>query len=395
MRKSSQALVPYYKNSAFVRDKDFMELAENFIGGIEVCVTFQLPLNSSLLNNWTDQPLQLSGVYVPPLLLCPIASGIDIANAYDMPQGSSSHMSAGGTKVADHVIPIPRTIQLDKCYISPITNSPFHHMSHTLSGYKTIDDDIDVAIDIGSDCNQEVDDDIEHDVRLNALLSKVDEMIALEEDPPADSDQINSEPTALEKDLIEFEQTKEGPPTMDAENNPFREENHNVVGNLLTLNRGWSSIEDEDYANNQPNLDNPIRTTESILSPSQSSNRDVMTKSMISQRSFNVCLQNIDFNEVWQRFEESVGFSQNSSTKNVVINVESTTGQDDENLDEYVVVQDEAVNMLKKFSIDELQEMVQQIYIIPRQFGLDAQNFACILCENPLGIGAAGLTTAQ
>lgn len=392
MRKSSQALVPYYKNSAFVRDKDFMELAENFIGGIEVCVTFQLPLNSSLLNNWTDQPLQLSGVYVAPLLLCPIASGIDIANAYDMPQGSS-HMSTGGTKMAEHVIPIPRTIQLDKCYISPITNSPFHHMSQTLSGYKTVNDDIDVAIDIGSDCNQEVDDDIEHDVRLNALLSKVDEMIALEEDPPTDSDQINSEPTVLKRDLAELEQINDGPPTVDVENNPFREENHNVVGNLLTLNRGWSSIEDEDYVNNQQNLDDPIPATDSTLS--QSSNRDVMTKSMISQRSFNVSLQTIDFNKVWQRFEESVGFSQNNSTKNEVTNVESTTGQDDENLDEYVVVQDEAANMLKKFSIDELQEMVQQIYIIPRQFGLDAQNFACILCENPLGIGAAGLTTAQ
>lgn len=395
MRKSSQALVPYYKSSAFVRDKDFMELAENFIGGIEVCVTFQLPLNSSLLNNWTDQPLQLSGIYVPPLLSCPIASGIDVANAYDVPHGSSSHMSAAGTNITDHVIPIPRSIQLDKCYISPITNSPFNHMPNTLNNYKTISDDIDVAIDIGSDCNQEADDDIEHDVRLNALLSKVDEMIALEEDPPIHTDEISSEPIVIGNDPVENEQIKESQSTLDEENNPFREEAHNVVGNLLTLNRGWSSIENENHANNQSSLDDSVHADETTSTISESTNRDAMARSVISQRSFNACLQNIDFNEVWQRFEESVGFSQSNSTTNSFTKVESMNGQDDENLEEYVVVQDQAVNLLKKFPIDELKEMVQQIYIIPRQFGLDAQNFACILCENPLGIGAAGLTTAQ
>lgn len=67
IRKNQSALSSYYKNYAFLRDTDMLVIAEAYVGGIEACATFALPINSSLLNQWTYHPLQMAGLYTPPL----------------------------------------------------------------------------------------------------------------------------------------------------------------------------------------------------------------------------------------------------------------------------------------------------------------------------------------
>lgn len=42
-RKISDALTPYYQRTAFIRDPQFMELAEGLMIGLEACVSFNLP----------------------------------------------------------------------------------------------------------------------------------------------------------------------------------------------------------------------------------------------------------------------------------------------------------------------------------------------------------------
>lgn len=75
IRRQISDLSPYYKGHAFLRTVDSLEMAERIVaGGLESSTfCFTLPINSSLLNTWTMQPLQMSGLYTPPLRACPVS----------------------------------------------------------------------------------------------------------------------------------------------------------------------------------------------------------------------------------------------------------------------------------------------------------------------------------
>lgn len=46
----------------------------------------------------------------------------------------------------------------------------------------------------------------------------------------------------------------------------------------------------------------------------------------------------------------------------------------------------------KRFSIQELQQMVSQSCRLAREQGIDAQGFICRSCPNPLGVGYTSAT---
>lgn len=421
MRKSPQALAPYYQRMAFVRDRDFMELAENFLGGVEACVTFQLPLNSSLLNNWTDQPLQLSGIYTPPLRSCPIASGIDIANSFGF---AETAVPLDNQLEEQSSIPIPQPIQLNKCFSSSIRNSPFSrmpdaiiHQSTYMRPYNSVEDAPEPSIDVGVDCKGD-DDDIEHDVRLNALLSRVDEITFATEAnvDVASSIMYNKEFACADQDGLNSDEVERLTPeelrvstcfqNLIEEETLGAEENVPVKGNLLTLNRGWSSTDEtEDNQNKETDESVLVRYVQqtSHSSTDRHSFNTLLRKPSTSQKPPNALYsRQIDFKDVWERFESSIGIGSNTMSATNANKTEQTieddltsSTADGVNLGDFVLVEDMADSLLNKFTLNELQEMVQQTYRIPQEMGLDAQNFACLSCENPLGIGGAGLTTAQ
>lgn len=116
----------------------------------------------------------------------------------------------------------------------------------------------------------------------------------------------------------------------------------------------------------------------------------------------------IDFNDVWQRFESTLGIGIGRTSVSVDVNdeiIETTSKQsnektskfteelDDDGLSDFEFVQPENLSM--QFVMSELREMVQQTFKIPRELGLDSQNFACLSCGNPLGVGGSGYTTTQ
>ncbi|KAL2715799.1 pleckstrin homology domain-containing family M member 1 [Vespula squamosa] len=78
IRRDNSALKPYYDRSAFIRDADLIEIAQRLIESLDY-ISFELACNSSLLNFWSTTPLLLAGIWSPPMKSCPVFSAVDIA----------------------------------------------------------------------------------------------------------------------------------------------------------------------------------------------------------------------------------------------------------------------------------------------------------------------------
>ncbi|GAB0098946.1 uncharacterized protein DMENIID0001_147580 [Sergentomyia squamirostris] len=117
IRNDSSALNPYYNKYALLKDSDSLEMAERILEGVESCIQFKLPYNSSLLNQWTDQPLQMAGIWAPPLKSVPIASGVDIASSLS-------------SDPPPEMLPQPKPLSIDQVYEDTISNSLFSTSPH-------------------------------------------------------------------------------------------------------------------------------------------------------------------------------------------------------------------------------------------------------------------------
>lgn len=463
---STDALTPYYQRTAYIRDPDFMELAECMITGLESCVSFNFPLNSSLLNQWTDLPLQLSGLYTPSLQSFPIASGIDVANNTGI-----LYTSVSPAKIAsddkpmheliaeDRNIPIPKPVQTNELFSASIHNSPFKESAMPprkptyIKPYVSVEEiEEPTNVDVGVDCFEAIDDDIEHDVQLTALLSRVDAMAAavatertdteLEPQPStsaaaffghSDNNETtgNMESAQLtvniddEKIVIEMEENNAGGGGGGNQVNNVSP----VMGNSLTLRMGWSSMDENDIEATETKPEPAsVQSTSRPLSRSSSINSSI--RSPVDRFSYDSLLRrgvkraqngeefysrSIDFNDVWQRFESTLGIG-HSNTKNnegaaaAAVATNELTASDEANIDkstkpshdnesdedglvDFEFVHSDSLAM--HFSMPELREMVQQTFKIPRESGLDSQNFVCLSCGNPLGVFGSGCTTTQ
>ncbi|XP_011496537.1 PREDICTED: uncharacterized protein LOC105361096 [Ceratosolen solmsi marchali] len=78
IRRDNSALKPYYSRAAFIRDADLLEVAQRLIESIDY-IHFDLVMNSSLLNYWSNTPLLMAAIWSPPMKSCPIFSAVDIA----------------------------------------------------------------------------------------------------------------------------------------------------------------------------------------------------------------------------------------------------------------------------------------------------------------------------
>lgn len=78
IKRDNSALKPYYNRSAYIRDTDYVEVAQRLIENLEY-VHFELVCNSSLLNFWSTTPLLIAGIWSPPMKSCPVFSAVDIA----------------------------------------------------------------------------------------------------------------------------------------------------------------------------------------------------------------------------------------------------------------------------------------------------------------------------
>lgn len=56
----------YYRKGALIRDVEILDVVQRLLEGIE-SYPLNLPLNSSLLDTWTLQPLLQAGLWTPPI----------------------------------------------------------------------------------------------------------------------------------------------------------------------------------------------------------------------------------------------------------------------------------------------------------------------------------------
>ncbi|XP_050313889.1 sorting nexin-29 [Anthonomus grandis grandis] len=97
IRQNSSSIKSYYNNNAFIRDNEVLEVAQKLIEGVESVKKFDLPTNSSLLNNWQPQSLVLAGIWSPTLKNTPLAPCDDVASIIDEEISNQEEASASDT----------------------------------------------------------------------------------------------------------------------------------------------------------------------------------------------------------------------------------------------------------------------------------------------------------
>lgn len=348
MCKNTSSLSPYYKKYAFMKDSKRLETAASLLNGIEVVVQFKLPFNSSLLNQWPDYALQLSGLWTPTLKSCPITSGLDIA---------------GSLVEESMAIPMPQPVHTNELFSESISNSPFLMSSN-------------FPVDA-----------MNSRINIDLFLQRVDEM---EENETLEPGAALIRPQTSEQMLKEQNVMENAKETNDLHIMENSHSNGNSLSNLMQ--KSWSSDVNCSDKCNLDEKDRPINFNRSLSLTSSASS----LRSPLGDRcSYNTLLRKherqreIDWTEVWEKF-----LLQNTAN----LTVSQTTlhneenNRDEENLDaesncsksDFELV---SAGAIEKFDIVELQEMVEQLCKLAREPGLDAQGFLCKSCQHPLGIG--------
>ncbi|XP_017123689.1 uncharacterized protein LOC108143682 [Drosophila elegans] len=359
MRKNGSALSQYYKRNALVRDSDGLETAAKIMESLEAYVQFDLPVNSSLLNNWPDYSLQLSDLWTPALKSCPISSGVDVAS------------SLGSDIIA---IPTPQPLQTNELFTDSISNSPFSR-----SGNFGVPD-------------------LSQRENLDLLIQKFDEMDVISEEQTPDEAGAEAS-QAVEPDVPSGSKLRTREKSKRQMEHSFAEldlekpsllllpQGSNSLSNLMQTS--WSGDLDTAHTPTSPSDD---------LSGSRLFQRSVSVSSAVSLRSpntdrcsYNALLRKHESNresgagwsEIWEKFRAS------ASNPNVAQPQRESDPPVSEDLSDLqsLDTNSEFELLTSEFDLVELQQMVAQLCQLPREPGLDAQGFLCKSCQHPLGIG--------
>ncbi|XP_055384021.1 uncharacterized protein LOC129613797 [Condylostylus longicornis] len=394
IRKNSSALNPYYKSYAFLKDSDQLDIASKILEGLETCVQMNLHINSTLFNQWTVLPLQLAGLYSPPLPSCPIAAGIDVASSL-----------TDDTET----IPIPKPLNVNEVFPNSIRNSPFNR-----------------------NIFNKRDDDLNEEENVKLLLEKVQDEITCDN---IHSNRVDTDEKSFENDddSTNNEQATK-PTTISVLSQTVPYQNNS---NLVNMATGWSddfSLESDisgtKIINNEPNTyknanlgtENSCmkdiksygtsKNDQSKLSRSNSISTSITSmKSQCDKYSYDALLikhekmhddHELNMSDVWHSFENSFSLT----GENVKELIKNEDDDDDEKQSDFqndvqnsnqnsVTDEDDfEIEILpkltnEKFTLSELQKMVEYICKLGREQGLDAQGYMCEGCAHPLGIGFA------
>ncbi|XP_030375731.1 pleckstrin homology domain-containing family M member 1 [Scaptodrosophila lebanonensis] len=361
IRKNGSALRPYYKNLALLKDGDALDTVIKIMESLEAYVQFSLPVNSSLLNQWPDYALQLSGLWTPPLKSCPISSGVDIA----------------GSIPADTVpIPTPQPVRTNEIFSESISNSPFRRgLNFGVSELTTREN-------------------------LELIMQKVDEMDIISEEQEKSQAEPSPEATAVSTDPEAAACTKPRRRKKSKEqftrsiDEPFADlaeassmpHGSNSLTNLMQTS--WSAD-----LNSMDNLSShSFQRSVSMVSSTSSTLRSPLT----DRCSYNALLRKHERNreagwsEIWEKFCASASALNVTQQQQQQRESESTIAEDLSDLaslDSHTNSDFELVT--SNFDMAELQQMVAQLCQMPRELGLNAQGFLCKSCQYPLGIGHA------
>uniref|UniRef100_A0A1B0BX73 RUN domain-containing protein n=1 Tax=Glossina palpalis gambiensis TaxID=67801 RepID=A0A1B0BX73_9MUSC len=316
--KSSSSLSPYYKKYALLKDTVRLSKVINVLTKFEeCCLEIKLPYNSSLLNQWPDAALQLSGLWTPPLKNCPVTSGLDVA---------------GSITSDSNAIPMPQPVRPYELFSESISNSPFQRSSNFPA------------------------DNLNNRNNIDLLLQAVDEMNTIDE-----------EETNSQKDLVQS-------PNIELPNEKVSE---NLLNSLM--HKSWCSElnNQQDVADRNMQRSTSVTSTASSL-PSLPTDR-CSYNSLLRKHQRN---REVEWTEIWTKF-----LTQNSVSTGEIHNDDDSDDCDKSETQKDASFEFISGDVLEKFDIADLQEMVEQLCKLGREPGLDSQGFLCKSCQHPLGIG--------
>lgn len=351
MRKNGSALKPYYKKTALLKDSEGLETAAKIMESLEAYVGFDLPVNSSLLNNWPDYALQLSDLWTPALKSCPISSGVDVASSL-------------ATDIV--AIPTPQPLHTNELFSESISNSPFSRGGHFDN----------------ADLNQ-------HQM-LDVFMQKIDEMdIISEEQTPTGADSSTTDAAQAETDTETASSSKQ---------RGRKRSMRHIEESFAELPQGSNSLTNLMQTSWSADLDANSPSEE--LSGARFFQRSVSMSSSVSLRSPNVdrCSYNAllrkhennredgaGWSQIWEKFRASAS-TLNMAQQQQRHESESLIADDLSDLQSLDTNSDFEL-ITSNFDMTELQQMVAQLCQLPREPGLNAQGFLCRGCQHPLGIG--------
>ncbi|BES97911.1 DUF4206 [Nesidiocoris tenuis] len=96
-----KTLKPYYKTTAYLLDHDRLNIAITYFQGLSQ-FKFKFPINSSVLNVWTNETLLMAGCWTPPMKEGPISSGMDVVKS--LPDDDSDTMSVSSSSASQKLL---------------------------------------------------------------------------------------------------------------------------------------------------------------------------------------------------------------------------------------------------------------------------------------------------
>ncbi|XP_075218452.1 pleckstrin homology and RUN domain containing M1 isoform X2 [Lycorma delicatula] len=333
MTVDNAALKPYYNNNAFLRDSEKLDLAKQLIEGIETC-SFCFACNSSLLNIWTNMPLLMAGISTAPLRSCPITSGTDVAQTLTSEEDVSSELNDGAT----HSISIYG-------YTNRIKNPKL-----------IVDEEEALKIILGTPVNESP-----LQIKMNAENS-CEEVEDLARD-------------VSELEVEEIFQLQINAPSVVAEST----DNSELVQPIDAV-KAVSSLE-EHHGKTSGIKSSPVSTDVSL--PQQSYDSLLRSYNNVTGST----LKTTNLKDVMQQYDQSLTTDESNTISRT--NAYSTELDNPEMISstfsgcDFEVV---PVSTSLRSNIPEYNNLIQYLTNLAREQGLDAQNYSCAYCKNPIGI---------
>lgn len=338
--KNISAVKPFYAKSAFVCDSEILEVAQQLIQGLETCVQFNLPINSSLLNNWPEQVLMQAGIWVPTMRVAPISAGLDVAST-----------------LSDDIKP-------------KLATTPTHNTNITgLGRMLALNEDEALKFILSKDSND--------------LKIKNSELETNDKNKKDDKDKnIESEPS---KNPFDEEPTTSQAPTdsgqiysssVDSEDFVAPSEVL-VTGNSLS-GKGWSNDSHDDL--HESLNSNSSHGSSMIKTPEIKS----LSSLIDNTNTFGETYSNTpNLRDIMKDIHKELKIS---ADDNEILEVQVDTPVEPEDMSlqglDFEVVPSSTTG---SFTPQELQRMIKQLGLLSREKGLDYQNYQCKGCQDLLG----------
>lgn len=344
--KNISAVKPFYSRAAFVCDSDTLELAQKLIEGLETCIQFNLPINSSLLNNWPEQVLMLAGIWVPKIRSAPIGTAEDVVSKM-----TDDEVKQKLASTPTHTPNMPSLGQMvefnEEEALDFLLSKDSRDLKHQSTDFE--------------DSFEKKDRTKEESSKEKDNVFDINEAVPLEINKPSTSKErkelvvlsassLNSEDFIASTDIV-------------------------VTGNSLT-GKGWSNDNNDDM--NVSVHSNSSHGSSMIKTPEIKSLSSLVDNSTTSGE---IYTNTLNLREMMKDFHKELKLTDTDAE--IIDKIETATPEDPalQGLDFEVVPN----STTGSFTKQELQRMIHYLGTLSREQGLDHQNYQCKGCQDLLG----------